>query len=394
MSSPFLLKEKTLVIYTPAIPEHSEILNYFTKNDFEVVKRAKALGIISEGFKTVGVAGTHGKTTTCSILAHLLYQANRNVTCFVGGVLKNYDSNLIYRNDGEGEPIVVVEADEFDRSFLQLKPDIAIVTTVDPDHLDVYQNEELFYEAFDEFVSLLPQGGLLVKSEGVNRSFETVSNQCVYGQGKEAEAINISIENGFQVFDYKWKDVVIQNLEMYVPGYHNILNTVAAITVARQLGLSVNDIQKGVSSYRGVKRRFEYVIKNDDFVYIDDYAHHPSELKAFISSARELFVGKKITVVFQPHLFSRTQDFVIEFAKELGRVDELILLDIYPARETEIKGVNSEWLFSKIDNKNKVLVKDEDLIAYLSKVKTDVLVTLGAGNIDRFVGQIKEQRTT
>lgn len=393
VSKEHLSKDNTLVIYTPAIPKESILLNYFVDNGFEVVKRAKALGIISEGYKTVGVAGTHGKTTTSSILAHLLYQANRNVTCFVGGVLKNYDSNLIYRNDGDGEHIVVVEADEFDRSFLQLQPDMAIVTTVDPDHLDIYQDEETFYKAFDEFSSLLPKGGLLVKNEVVNRAFSDVDNQCVYGENKEVQAINIRVENGYQVFDYKRKDSVIADLELYVPGNHNVMNTLSAITIAMELGLSDEEIQKGVSSYRGVKRRFEYVVKKDDFVYIDDYAHHPSEVKAFISSVRELFVGKKITVIFQPHLFSRTQDFANEFAEELAKVDELILLDIYPARELPIEGITSEWLLSKVNHDNKKLVKNADLMECVACVETDVLVTLGAGDIGEFVEQIKEQRT-
>lgn len=392
ISKEYSAKENTLVIYTPAIPKDSILLNYFFNNGFEVVKRAKALGIISEGYKTIGVAGTHGKTTTSSILAHLLYQANRNVTCFVGGVLKNYDSNLIYRNDGEGEHIVVVEADEFDRSFLQLKPDMAIVTTVDPDHLDIYQDEETFYKAFDDYVSLLPENGLLVKNECVDRAFDLVSNQCVYGEAKEAQAINVRVGNGYQVFDYKRGESVVADLEMYVPGYHNVMNTVAAITVALELGLTKDEIQKGVASYRGVKRRFEYVVKTNDFAYIDDYAHHPSEVKAFVSSVRELFVDKKVTVVFQPHLFSRTQDFADDFAEELSKVDELILLDIYPARELPIEGVTSEWLFSKIKNGNKRLVKDVDLMDCVRQLKTDVLVTLGAGDIDRFVNQIKEEK--
>ena len=288
---------------------------------------------------------------------------------------------------------MVVEADEFDRSFLQLKPDMAIVTTVDPDHLDIYGNEETFYQAFDEYVNLLPDDGILLKNECVNRPFKEVTNQYVYGENKDIQAINLRSENGYQIFDYAKADIRINGIKIYVPGYHNIMNAIAAITIALELGLDVDQIKDGVSSYRGVKRRFEYIVKQDDFVYIDDYAHHPAEIKAFISSVRELFPDKKITALFQPHLFSRTRDFVDDFAVELAKVDELIILDIYPARELPIKEVNSEWLLSKVNHSEKSLVSDDQLIEKVKELETDILVTLGAGDIDRFVEQIKNLKS-
>jgi len=384
----FLDTENTLIIFTPAIPKDTGLYKYFSTSGHEVLKRAQVLGVISQNYYTVGVAGTHGKTTTSSILAHLLYQANRNVTCFVGGILKNYNSNLIYRNDGDGEHIVVVEADEFDRSFLRLSPNASIITTVDPDHLDIYQDDKSFNQAFVDYANLLPQEGVLVKHQEVK--LDTKVREVVYGDDGEASIQNLKVENGYQCFDYVYGSKCIKNINLYVPGHHNVMNTVAAITVALELGVSDEKIIEGVQSYRGVKRRFEYIIKNEKVIYLDDYAHHPSEIKAFVSAVRELFPNKKMTVLFQPHLYSRTRDFAENFAEELAKIDELLLMDIYPARELPIDGVNAEWLLSKVNNTNKRLVKEEEIVDVIKNIKTDIVVTLGAGDIDRFVEPIKE----
>ena len=391
---PDIFKEKTstLVDYTPAISKNHSELNYFKINGFQVRKRAEVLGLLTREYFTIAVAGTHGKTTTSSMVAHILHHSGVNTMAFVGGISQNYNSNLIL-NDKEGDrPVVVVEADEFDRSFLQLSPDLAIVTTVDPDHLDIYSDQADFEQTFREFIDKVPKEGLLV----YNKKACTISLDGVvaphvsYGliEG-EIQAKNIKVIDGEQVFDYHGNKTV-KGLHLALPGMHNVQNMLSAISVCLEVGVSVDKIKESVKAYRGVKRRFEYIIKSEEIIYVDDYAHHPSELEALISSLRHLFPGRKITLVFQPHLFSRTNDFMKEFAVVLSKVDELYLLDIYPARELPIEGVSSEVLFNKIKSNSKILTTKSDLMNDLAQSNPELFVTAGAGDIASFVNPIKE----
>lgn len=385
-------KASTLVVYTPAIPKNHSELNFFFNEGFEVKKRAEVLGILTRQYFTIAVAGTHGKTTTSSMVAHILHHSGVNTMAFIGGILQNYNSNLIL-NDKDGDaPIVVVEADEFDRSFLQLSPNLAIVTTVDPDHLDIYGDQSDFEKTFSDFIDKVPAGGSLVynkKACTINLD-GIVSSKRSYGLDiGDLRTENIRVVNGEQVFDYVGEHT-IKELQLALPGLHNIQNAVSAISVCLEAGVSPEKIQEAVKAYRGVKRRFEYVIKSHEQVYIDDYAHHPSELEALIESIRHIFPEKKITMVFQPHLYSRTNDFMDGFAEVLGKVDQLFLLDIYPARELPMEGVTSEVLFEKIKSKSKTLTSKAHLMDDLQGISPEVMVTAGAGDIDTFIQPIKE----
>lgn len=385
-------KASTLVVYTPAVPKNHTELNFFFDNEFDVKKRAAVLGILTRQYFTVAVAGTHGKTTTSSMVAHILHESGVNTMAFVGGILQNYNSNLIL-NDPKGDaPVVVVEADEFDRSFMQLSPNISIVTTVDPDHLDIYDTADEFNKTFEDFVQKLPaDGDLIYNKEACNINLSNVkAPQQSYGLDKgDVFATNIRVVDGEQVFDFSGKEE-IKDIQLALPGLHNIQNAVSAIEACLQVGVSGEKVKETLGTYRGVKRRFEYVIKNQDVVYIDDYAHHPSELNALIESVRHLFPGKKLTMVFQPHLFSRTNDFMDGFAESLAKVDELFLMDIYPARELPMPGVTSDVLFEKVNHDKKVLTTKTDLMNDLKNVQLEVFVTAGAGDIDMFISPIKE----
>lgn len=373
-------KENTLVVITPAIPKDHTEWNYFKNNGFEIKKRAEVLGIITRNTYSLAVAGTHGKTTTSSMLAHILYQCGADVTSFLGGVLENYDTNLV----GEGTKVTVVEADEFDRSFLHLHPNIACVISNDADHLDIYGTNDEIKKSFEEFAEKVEDKKALfvaesVAIEGIKVGFDS-SNDIV--------AKNLRIENGYRLFDIDFGDEQVHDIQLLMPGHHNVLNATLAFSMARAFGLKTADIKKALADFKGVRRRFSFKIRNNDFVFIDDYAHHPTEIKAVYQAVRELYPDKKITGVFQPHLFSRTRDFMEDFAASLSGFDALILLDIYPARELPIEGVTSAALLEKVQNENKKLYTKQQLLQNLKTLNTDVLVTIGAGDIGEMIDDI------
>jgi len=384
----FRRKESTLVVYTPAVPHGHLELKYFQEMAFTVMKRSEVLGMISRGHYTIAVAGTHGKTTTSSMVAHIFNQTEKGCSAFVGGIMTNYNTNMIY--GGEDAP-VIVEADEFDRSFHRLSPNYAVVTSVDPDHLDIYGTVEDIQVAFGEFIEKTAEDGNVLihykSAEKINTLFE--NRFYTYGiDAGDYQAKAIRAANGIFYFNYHGKEV-IKDLKLMVPGFHNVENAVAAITVALDLGISGSAIKETIATYAGVKRRFEYVIKDEKMVYIDDYAHHPTEITSFLKSVKSLYPGKKITAVFQPHLFSRTNDFHVEFAQSLELADDILLMDIYPARELPMDGVTSEIILDKINKENKAIVKREQLISTLDDKSVEVLVTLGAGDIDKEIEGLK-----
>lgn len=377
----YLDKENTLVVVTPAVPKNHSEWNYFLSNGFTLKKRAEVLGIITKGTYSFAIAGTHGKTTTSSILGHILFQSNVDVTAFLGGIVENYNSNVI----GTGTTVSVVEADEFDRSFLHLHPNLACVTSMDADHLDIYGDTKAIEESFREFASKVPAENLFVPN-GLPLKGNTI------GINEEADysAQNISIENGFYVFDVTTPTEVIHNVKFGLPGHHNLSNALIALAMAKQYGVSSENIKNALATFTGVRRRFSFQTRTEKVVYIDDYAHHPTEINAVHQAVRELYPGKKVLAVFQPHLFSRTKDFVDGFAESLAKFDEVILLDIYPARELPMEGVTSAWLLDKINNQNKHLLSKEELLKNLPNLSFDVLVTIGAGDIGEMVKQIKK----
>ncbi|RED46978.1 UDP-N-acetylmuramate--L-alanine ligase [Winogradskyella eximia] len=378
----FLNPENTLVVYTPAVPKNHSELNYFKDNNFNVLKRSAVLGEITKQTVCLAVAGTHGKTTTTSILGHLLNVCNVPVTAFLGGIGENYNSNLILN----GTDVTVVEADEFDRSFLTLSPDLACITSMDADHLDIYGNAEELVKSFKDFSECIkPEGKLFVRNglplKGITYGIEDDSDYS---------AQNISIENGSYIFDVKTPKGIQKGFKFSLPGRHNLSNAIIALAMALEYGCSYNDLAIGLETYKGVKRRFTYQIKTDDFVFIDDYAHHPEEIKAVYQAVREMYPGKKVLAIFQPHLFSRTKDFVDGFAESLSKFDELLLLDIYPARELPMEGITSEWLLKKINNPNKKLIQKSEIINEIQKSDAQIVLTIGAGDIGAEVKKIKE----
>ncbi len=381
-----------LVIYTPAIPGEHRELNYFREHNFPIKKRAEVLGMISRTQRTIAVAGTHGKTTTTSILTHILREGGVDCTAFLGGIANNFSSNYV---EGKSD-WVVVEADEYDRSFLHLHPEIAIILSMDADHLDIYGADEAVKEGFRMFGSQIKKNGkLLVNQKWITEYLQKkeVRNEIkTYGlETGDYHATNIKVVDGYFVFDFKSKMSDIDDLQFNLPGHHNIENATAAIAVALALGVSVDAIRRSLVSFKGIRRRFEIIYRNENVVYIDDYAHHPSELRAAIHAARTLFPNKRITGVFQPHLFSRTRDFLPEFAEVLSTLDEVMLLEIYPARELPIAGVTSEAVYQLITNEAKTLTTMRELLDLLATRDLEVLMTLGAGDIDTLVAPIKEQ---
>ncbi|WP_100610053.1 UDP-N-acetylmuramate--L-alanine ligase [Confluentibacter lentus] len=379
----FLNPETTFVVYTPAIPKNHSELQYFIDNGFNVLKRSQILGLITENTFCLAVAGTHGKTTTTSILGHLMKECNVPLTAFLGGISENYNSNLILN----GTEVSVVEADEFDRSFLTLSPNIACITSMDADHLDIYGNAEALKESFVAFSKRVKEGGkLFVKNglpiKGITYGIEDDSDYTIQ---------NIKIENGTYVFDVKTPKTVLENLKFNLPGRHNLSNALIALAMSVEYGCPHQQLAKALASYKGVKRRFTYQIKTENLVYIDDYAHHPEEINAVHQAVAEMYPDKKVLAVFQPHLFSRTRDFIDDFAKSLSQFDEVLLLDIYPARELPIEGVTSEWLLSKINNNNKQLVSKAELISKIQESHAQVILTIGAGDIGEEVKQIKKE---
>lgn len=379
----------TLVVYTPAIPATHAGLVYFREQGFRVIKRAELLGLITQSSKGLCFSGTHGKTTTSSMAAHIFHESPIGCNAFLGGILRNYDSNLIL---SDHSPFTVIEADEYDRSFHWLHPYMAVVTATDPDHLDIYGTEEAYLESFAHFTSLIQPGGCLVMKRGIKLVPRVQEGVKVYTysarDGGDFHAGNIRVGNGTIVFDFVAPDGVVADVELGVPVDINIENAVAAMAIARLNGVTDDDMRRAMASFRGAKRRFEFWVKRDDRVMIDDYAHHPDELKASIRSVRALYPGRKLTVIFQPHLYSRTRDFAPQFAEALSMADQVILLDIYPAREQPIPGVTSQIIFDKITCREKELCLREKLLERIKECNFDVLLTMGAGDIDRLLPQI------
>jgi len=380
------LLQELLVVYTPAIPSNSKILAYFKAQGFSIKKRAEVLGEICKSHFTIAVAGTHGKTTTTTMLAHLLKSSGADVTAFLGGVSTNYNTNFLL---GGPDSYFVVEADEFDRSFLHLFPKIAVITSISPDHLDIYGEAKDLCNAYESFAEQVEQ--ILFVNHAADISFDGKAAMMKYAvdQVCDAEGQFVSIKDGSYQFSIKWNNQLEGPYILKVPGIHNVENAIAAISVCRQLDISVDKLIKALASFKGVKRRFEFIIKRSDFVFIDDYAHHPEELNAAISTAKALYPNKKITGVFQPHLYSRTRDFLHDFANSIDQLDEIILLDIYPARELPIEGISSQVLLNLCKNPNKQLVSKKNLPELLLQLKPDVLLTLGAGDIDALVDIVK-----
>ncbi|MBE9489830.1 MAG: UDP-N-acetylmuramate--L-alanine ligase [Bacteroidetes bacterium] len=379
----FLNPETTLIVYTPAIPITHLELDYFRKNNFKILKRSEVLGLITESTFCLAVAGTHGKTTTTSILGHLLYECDIELTAFLGGISENYNSNLILK----GTDVSVVEADEFDRSFLTLSPDLACITSMDADHLDIYGNVSELEKSFIEFSKKIkPNGKLFVRNglpiKGITYGIEDDSDYS---------AQNIKIENGSYVFDVKTPKTVLKDIQFNLPGRHNLSNAIIALAMAVEYGCPHQQLAKALASYRGVKRRFTYQIKTDALVFIDDYAHHPEEINAVHQAVREMYPNQKVLAVFQPHLYTRTRDFASEFAKSLSQFDEVLLLEIYPAREMPIDGVNSTWLLGKINNTNKQLINKNEIVDKIKESSAQIILTIGAGDIGEEVKFIKEK---
>ena len=379
--------ETTLVVYTPAIPSNMGELCFFQENKSILLKRSQVLGLLTRQSLGLGVAGTHGKTTTSSMLAHIMNQSSEKCNAFLGGIATNFESNLLLNPTSK---YTVIEADEFDRSFLQLSPFASIITSTDPDHLDIYGDKNHFLEGFEKYSALIHPAGCLVEKVGLN--LPTKAKKITYGIASETadfNGINLRFDKGQFLMDVVTKSATWEAVEMNIPGIHNAENAVACIALLSFLGVSEQEIRAGLASFKGVKRRFEYHVKKNDLIYIDDYAHHPTELNALISSIRMLYPTKKIIGAFQPHLFSRTRDFFDAFANELSQLDELILLPIYPARELPIEGVTSDRLFDKISIQNKQLLDAPAAYQYLSTIQEGVVLTIGAGDIDRIVEPLK-----
>ena len=374
--------ENTLVVVTPAVPiTHSE-WNYFIERNFEIKKRSEVLGLITKDTFCFAVAGTHGKTTTSGILGHIMHESGADVTAFIGGIVENYNSNLI----GSGKTITVVEADEFDRSFMHLHHNIACITSMDADHLDIYGTSEAIEESFVEFADkIVDKTHLFITNElPIEGVICSVNEDALY------KAFNVRVGNGSYIFDVQTPTEVITDLHFGLPGRHNLMNALMAIAMANLFGTPTVAIAKAIASFKGIRRRFSYQIKTETKVYIDDYAHHPTEINAVYQAVRELYPGQKVLAVFQPHLFSRTRDFADDFAKSLSAFDEVLLLDIYPARELPMEGINSEWLLDKMTNINKKLITKSNLVPSILASDASIIVTIGAGDIGELVPTIKK----
>jgi UDP-N-acetylmuramate--alanine ligase len=389
-----------MVVYTPAIPKENTEFQYLSDLGIPMKKRAQVLGEITKNGETIAIAGSHGKTTTSTMVSHILREAGTDLTGFLGGISKNYETNFITQPGGQinrGSAIpgyFVVEADEFDRSFLQLNPYIGIITSVDADHLDIYGSLTSMKESYAGFANNIVTGGTLILKKGLDFSpvFSSGKKIVYYSASEQADYYpqNIVLSGGNYTFDLKTPEVTIENISFGQPGLFNLENAIAAAAVAITLRVPDETVKRSLSSFKGVRRRFDIRVRNKDLIYIDDYAHHPEEIKACIQAVRETWPGKKITGIFQPHLYSRTRDFAGEFAKSLGLLDEVILLDIYAAREKPIEGISSEFLLGKIHTENKILLPKEEVLMKLSKMKPEILLTMGAGDIDKLVSPISE----
>ena len=376
------------MIYTPAIPkDHAEFVHQQTTT-IPVLKRSEVLGLITENMLGVCIAGTHGKTTIASILAHLLTQSTVKCNAFLGGISKNYQSNLVL---SETSPIAVIEADEFDRSFLKLHPKIAVISSIDADHLDIYGTKKAMEESFREFANLVPDNGFLFQKYGTPNFGKACKTYHLNNTNADYYTTNLRVENAGYRFDFHAPGGVWKDLAMYFPGLHNVENAVITIAIAYLLGATEEEIRRGLETFQGVRRRFDFHIKTDELAYVDDYAHHPREVEACIMSIKHLFPNRKITGIFQPHLYTRTRDFADDFAKSLSLLDTLILLDIYAARELPIEGVTSEILLDKCTCPNKMLTTKSNLLEVLKDRPLDILLTIGAGDIDQLVTPITNQ---
>jgi UDP-N-acetylmuramate--alanine ligase len=389
-------KDKTLVVFTPAIPADHREYNYLKAQGYEILKRSEILGRITRNYRTIAVAGTHGKTTTSSMIAHILKSAKVNMMGFLGGITANYESNLVMEGEVNPGTIMVVEADEFDRSFLRLFPHTAVVTSADPDHLDIYGNHESMLGSFRDFIRQINPDGRLIIHESVDALLTTdipLSNKVTYGTSRgQFFASNITVltgQEGFFEFDLCGFGTT-HRIRLGVPGFHNVENAVAAAVACYYNGISFDVIKSALASFTGVKRRFEFVVKSNKVVFVDDYAHHPTEIEAFLLSMRSMYPGRKLTVVFQPHLYTRTRDFADGFAKSLSLADEVLLMDIYPARELPIPGIDADLIFKQVTAKHKERCSKKDLLDKLKGRDVEVLTTVGAGDIDTFVQPIKE----
>lgn len=375
--------EHTLVVYTPAVSSNHTEYQFFLQNGFTIKKRSEVLGLITKDSFCLAVAGTHGKTTTSSILAHLLKETGVKMTAFLGGISEDFNSNFLL----EGTEYSVVEADEFDRSFMQLTPNVACVTSMDADHLDIYGDAQELEKTFKDFTKRLKPGGTLfvrngLPLKGLTYGIEDDSDYCIR---------NIKIEHGTYIFDLETPDLKLEGVEFNKPGRHNLLNGLVAFAMAMQAGPPPHRLAQALSTFKGVQRRFSYQIKNDEFIYIDDYAHHPTEINAVYEAVSEMHPNKKVLAIFQPHLFSRTRDFANEFAQSLSRFENVLLLDIYPAREEPITGVDSEWLLGKMTNGNRKLISKEQMLSEVKNQNPEVLITMGAGDIGLEVVKIKKE---
>jgi UDP-N-acetylmuramate--alanine ligase len=379
-----------LVVYTPAIPVTNSEFQYLLKSGIRMMKRAEVLGMLSSEYKTIACAGTHGKTTISTMVSYLLQKSHVGCQAFLGGISRNFNTNLLL---SDTSPFLVAEADEYDRSFLHLHPYIAIITSIDSDHLDIYQTHDAVNEAFSSFTGNIISQGTLILKKGLDIPLLLPADSHVYtyavNQEADYYASNLSIENGLYHFDFTYPFGKIDNLTLGIPGLYNVENAAAALAAALLAGVTPDELSLGLSTFKGVKRRFDIRLNEPNLAYIDDYAHHPEEINACISSARAMFPGRKLTGIFQPHLFSRTRDFADEFAKSLSRLDEVLLLPIYPARELPMEGVDSQMLLSLINNPNKHLVEKADIPDCFTGKYAEVVLTMGAGDIDTLVEPIE-----
>ncbi len=389
-------KNNVLVIYTPAIPPTNSEFIYFKQNNYKILKRAEVLGLISKSTENIAIAGTHGKTTVSTLVAHILYSNNSVSAAFLGGISKNYNSNLLLKKQNlsatniQSDNYIILEADEYDRTFHNFYPKIALVTSLDTDHLDIYKTKNNIIVAFEKFISQTNKNGFVILNNKVNISKPDNTNNYTYSLSDKTDffAKNIKIDNGFYTIDLQTPTYILENIKIGIPGLINVENSVAAAAVAYLAGIGKEVIKSGLETYQGVKRRFDIQIASSNMIYIDDYAHHPEEIFALLNSVKKMYPSKKITGIFQPHLFSRTKDFVTEFAKSLSLLDDLLLLDIYPAREKPIEGVSSKIIFDKVNINNKILCKKSDVINILKNKNIEVLLTIGAGDIDTLVEKI------
>ena len=380
-------KEEILVIYTPAVPkDHAEFV-YLQENGYQLQKRAWVLGEITKQFRTIAIAGTHGKTTTTTMVTHILKTAGINCFAFLGGISQNYHTNLLLGDANDKDAYVVVEADEYDRSFLTLHPYITVITSVDADHLDIYGDKDAMHQTYTQFAGQVQKDGFLIVKKNVDNDLSLKVKRLIYSLNLDTEysADSIHIADGEFCYNIISPIESVSHVAIGLPGLHNVENSIAAVAVAQQLGIKGDVINKALRSFKGVKRRFDYRVKSKSVVYIDDYAHHPEELRAAITAAKQLYPDKQVTGIFQPHLFSRTRDFADGFAESLDLLDVCVLLDIYPAREKPIEGINSQMLLDKMKSTNKFLVKKENVIEFLKTHLPQVVMTLGAGDIDALI---------